>query len=70
MEEGCLSVPGHYGLVRRHVAVTIHYTDETGKERSERAHGMFARVLQHEYDHIEGILFIDRAKKVEPPLLK
>ncbi|MDO8571140.1 MAG: peptide deformylase [bacterium] len=68
MEEGCLSVPGHYGLVRRHLAVTIHYTDEKGKERSERARGLFARVLQHEFDHIEGVLFIDRTKKVEPPL--
>lgn len=70
MEEGCLSVPGHYGQVRRHLAVTIHYTDDAGKERSERVRGMLSRVIQHEYDHIEGILFIDRTKKVEPPLPK
>jgi peptide deformylase len=67
-EEGCLSVPGHFGPVRRHTGVTISYTDVDGIKRTEKAEGMFARVLQHEYDHIDGILFLDRATSVHPPL--
>jgi len=64
MEEGCLSLPGIFGLVRRSVKITITAFDKKGKKLKFKAKGMFARVIQHEIDHLEGILFIDKAKKI------
>lgn len=63
-EEGCLSVPGRYGIVRRHHGFKIKALDRRGKKVEYDAKGFFARVLQHELDHCDGVLFIDRAKKV------
>ncbi len=60
-EEGCLSLPGLWGTVKRSKSVKISYSDENGKKHTIKAKGFFARVLQHEYDHIEGGLYIDRA---------
>ncbi len=68
LEEGCLSVRGVFGPVARARTVTISFTNEKGEKKTERGEGLLARVLQHEYDHIEGILFINRAKTLEPPL--
>ncbi|MBI2023737.1 peptide deformylase [Candidatus Giovannonibacteria bacterium] len=63
--EGCLSVRGLYGDVSRPEKVSIEYSDESGKKKSRGAAGLFARVLQHEMDHLGGILFIDRARNIQ-----
>lgn len=62
--EGCLSVPGRYGAVRRHANVTLRALDETGAEYERGAGGLLAQILQHECDHLDGVLFTDRAEKV------
>jgi peptide deformylase len=62
--EGCLSVPDYYGVVRRHTNVTIEALDETGKQFTRGAGGLLAQIMQHEYDHLDGILFTDRAEAV------
>mgnify|MGYP001377464956 CR=1 FL=1 len=62
--EACLSIPGFLGDVTRSNAIIIKYLDRQGQRRKLRTHGWLARVLQHEYDHLDGILFIDRAEKV------
>ncbi|MBN1180568.1 MAG: peptide deformylase [Anaerolineae bacterium] len=59
--EGCLSVPGFLGDVPRHAYVTVKALDMRGKKVRVRAEGYLARVLQHEIDHLDGVLFIDRA---------
>ncbi len=63
-EEGCLSVPGKWGIVRRHRGFALKGLDREGKPVMHDANGFFARVLQHELDHLDGILFVDRAKEV------
>ena len=63
-EEGCLSIPGLFGLVKRHYSVTAIGYNSDGAKVSFKASGLFARVLQHEQDHIDGILFINRTKKI------
>lgn len=59
-EEGCLSLPGLYYPVERAAHVVVEGTDETGAPLRLDAHGLLARVCQHEIDHLDGILFIDR----------
>jgi len=59
-EEGCLSVPGQYGAVKRYSSVSVKSLDKNGNEQIHDAEGLFARVLQHEIDHLNGILFIDK----------
>lgn len=59
-EEGCLSVPGVFGQVKRSKYVWIRYFDEYGEEHNIKASGMYARIIQHENDHLDGILFIDK----------
>jgi peptide deformylase len=59
-EEGCLSLPGLYGDVTRNERLTIHAFDLAGNEIKEQVDGMLARVIQHETDHLDGVLFIDR----------
>lgn len=63
MEEGCLSVPGVMGDVLRPSAITLHYRDEKFVEHTEEFNGMMARALQHEIDHLDGTLFVDRMDK-------
>ena len=58
-EEGCLSLPGQYGDVTRPAQVTVHYTDAEGARRQIKAEGLLAACLQHEIDHLDGILFVD-----------
>ena len=58
-EEGCLSVPEHYGEVVRPRAVKVRYLDETGAEKVLEADGLLATCVQHEIDHLDGVLFID-----------
>ena len=64
VEEGCLSVPGKFGLVKRSKTITVIAFDENGKPLKFKATDLFARVIQHEVDHINGVLFIDKAKKI------
>jgi peptide deformylase len=60
MEEGCLSLPDVFARVVRPAHVAISYHNEDGKEEGQLASGMTARVFQHELDHLDGILFVDR----------
>ena len=64
MEEGCLSVPGLYGLVERPESVVLRGYNRYAKPIAIKADGILARVFQHEIDHLNGILFIDKAKKL------
>lgn len=64
-QEGCLSIPGVFGKVRRHKKIFLTYYDQTGKKVKRSAQGLMARVMQHEIDHLDGILFIDKAVEVE-----
>ena len=64
--EGCLSIPGLYvEELERDLEVRVRYQDLTGKEQELEAEGHFAQVLQHEYDHLEGVLFFDRLPEEE-----
>jgi peptide deformylase len=60
--EGCLSVPGLRGLVSRYKSVTVEYQDRDGQTQNRILHDFVARVFQHEYDHLKGIIFIDRVE--------
>jgi len=63
-EEGCLSVPGVYGMVKRSMKISVCAYSHAGEKINFKAEGLFARVIQHEVDHLDGILFIDHAKKI------
>ncbi|NTW82646.1 MAG: peptide deformylase [Chlorobiaceae bacterium] len=65
MEEGCLSIPGVQGDVTRPSVINLKYRDEHFDEKSGEFSGMLARVLQHEIDHLDGTLFVDRLLKRE-----
>lgn len=69
-EEGCLSIPTIRADVNRHSKLRIHYFDENFTEFEEEFDGMAARIIQHEYDHIEGILFTDRISPLKRTMLK
>ncbi len=69
-EEGCLSIPGVRGVVLRKPNITISYFDENWISRKESFSGMKARVIQHEYDHIEGKLFVDYLSPLKRKLIK
>ena len=58
--EGCLSLPGYSALVKRSSQVAVEYLDDRGQPRRIEAHGWYARILQHEIDHLHGSLYIDR----------
>lgn len=58
-EEGCLSLPKQFGDVERAEAISIRYLDRNGTEQTLDADGMLARCIQHELDHLDGILFVD-----------
>ena len=60
VEEGCLSIPGLYGDVKRAAAVEVEALDRKGRKLTLQLQGMKARVIQHEIDHLDGILFIDK----------
>jgi peptide deformylase len=61
INEGCLSVPDLRGYLERHAAVRIRYLDREGNERDEVKRGLTAGTFQHEVDHLDGVLFVDRA---------
>jgi len=62
--EGCLSVPGIVGEVTRPLAVTVKGLNRHGKPLTVKAQGWLARIFQHEIDHLDGIVFVDRAEKL------
>lgn len=62
--EGCLSIPGLIGDVTRAATIKVKYLDRQGKEKNVTAKGMLARAMQHEIDHLDGILYIDRAANI------
>ena len=68
--EGCLSIPNINEDVFRKETLTIEYLDENFKQHVETINGLVARVVQHEYDHIEGILFTDKLSSLKKRLLK
>ncbi len=70
LEEGCLSVPGIRGNVVRSSAVEVTYLDEKGAERRLQADGLLARIIQHEIDHLHGVLFVDRLSIAKKMLIK
>ncbi len=69
-EEGCLSIPGVRAEVYRPEFVTIRYFDTDWVEHTEKYEGLAARIIQHEYDHIDGILFTDHLNTVKKQMLK
>jgi peptide deformylase len=62
-EEGCLSLPGEWGQVERFTEVTIRFLDGKGRENTLKLKGFNARIVQHEMDHLDGILFTDHVKQ-------
>ena len=63
LEEGCLSIPGYRGALTRAVTVKVKARDAEGKELRIKAEGLLAQALEHEIDHLDGILYIDRMKE-------
>jgi peptide deformylase len=61
-EEGCLSIPGVYMEVTRPETIEISYKDENGRPRKLKASGLLARAIQHEMDHLNGVMFVDRVE--------
>ena len=64
-EEGCLSIPEYYENVQRPARVRFRYTDLDGKSHEEDADGLFATCIQHEIDHLNGVLFVDYLSKLK-----
>lgn len=62
-EEGCLSVPGEYGKVWRSTHITVNFLDEKGLKKKLSLSNLDARVVQHEVDHLDGILFVERMEE-------
>jgi len=60
IEEGCLSVPGVRGKVERPIEIEIEYQDIRGERHGARVEGLVSRIIQHELDHLDGVLFVDR----------
>lgn len=69
-EEGCLSIPGVRELVHRCPNIVLRYEDENRQVHEESFSGMAARIIQHEYDHLEGVLFTDKLSTFKKQLLK
>jgi peptide deformylase len=64
-EEGCLSIPEYYEEVERPAKVRVRFTDLEGKMHEEEAEGLFATCIQHEIDHLNGVLFVDYLSKLK-----
>ena len=69
LEEGCLSIPGIREEVERPKEILLKYQTIDGEEKSEKFNGWMARVLQHEIDHLEGVLFVDYLSPVKQKLV-
>lgn len=68
-EEGCLSVPEYFDEVERPVRVKLKYLDYDGKPVEEEADGLFATCIQHEMDHLEGVLFVDHLSSLKRTMI-
>jgi len=66
--EGCLSIPKHYGFVDRPCKISLSYLDETGGKQTKNFQNLNASYILHEYDHLEGILFVDKVLAQNNPL--
>jgi peptide deformylase len=64
-EEGCLSIPEYFEMVQRPREVKLRYLDRQGDARETNAQGLIATVIQHEFDHLNGVLFIDHISKLK-----
>ena len=69
MEEGCLSIPNQYGQVERPAIVRVKYWDYDGKEAELEAEGLTSHCVQHELDHLNGVLFIDYLSKLKRDMI-
>jgi len=65
INEGCLSVPGYFGQVQRAESVTVKGRDQSGKEIRIKAEGLLAQALEHEIDHINGVLYLDHLESMD-----
>jgi len=65
INEGCLSVPGYFGQIKRAESVTVKGRDQDGKEIRIKAEGLLAQVLEHEIDHLNGVLYLDHLESLE-----
>ncbi len=70
MEEGCLSFPGYLTVVKRHALVRVKGLDREGKEIEVEGEGLMSRALQHELDHLNGVLLIDRIGRLKKEFFK
>lgn len=70
MEEGCLSIPGIHENVKRPVRIRVKYADEDFVEHEEWVDGYLARVMQHEFDHLDAKMFVDRVSPLRRQLIK
>jgi len=68
-EEGCLSFPGHYSDVARPEAVKVKYIDENGNEQQVEMNGLLATCVQHEIDHLDGIVFVDHISRMKRDII-
>jgi len=68
-EEGCLSLPGHFAEIERPAECQIKFIDYDGKEKELRANGLLATCIQHEIDHLNGVLFIDYLSKLKKDMI-
>jgi len=68
-EEGCLSLPDQFAEVRRPTRITVSYLDETGASRHLEAEGLLATCIQHEIDHLEGVLFVDHISRLKRDMI-
>ena len=68
-EEGCLSIPGHFAEIERPAECNLTYIDYDGKKRELQAKGLMATCIQHEIDHLNGVLFIDYLSKLKKDMI-
>ena len=68
-EEGCLSLPGHFAEIERPAECKIKFIDYNGKEKELKATGLLATCIQHEVDHLNGVLFIDYLSKLKKDMI-
>ena len=68
-EEGCLSLPGHFAEVERPEECHLNFIDYNGKKKNLKANGLLATCIQHEVDHLDGILFVDHISKLKRDMI-
>ena len=68
-EEGCLSLPGHFAEIERPAECHLNYVDYNGKKQEIKAEGLLATCIQHELDHLDGVLFIDYLSKLKKDMI-